>query len=159
MKIELLADHPEFIPALAQWHQHEWAYLRPGFSIADRVELLRQRSGRDKLPLTFVATEGNDLLGSAMLIEQDMDSRPQYSPWLAGVFVPPEQRCRGIGRALSEHVVQQAAAMGFAALYLYTPSAERFYARFGWHVLEHTYYRNTDVTLMSRTLGSLTRAN
>ncbi len=29
MQIELLADRPEFIPTLAAWHFHEWAYSGP----------------------------------------------------------------------------------------------------------------------------------
>ena len=86
MQIELLADRPEFIPTLAEWHFSEWAYLRPGDSVANRVRLLHERSGRCELPITFVASDGSELLGSAMLIHHEMDTRPDYTPWLAGVF-------------------------------------------------------------------------
>ena len=151
MQIELLADHPEFVPLLAEWHQQEWAYLRPGFSLADRIAILRQRAGRSEPPITFVAAVGSTLLGSAMLLPHDMDTRPEYSPWLAGVVVRSSDRQRGIGRALSEHVVREAARLGFATLYLYTPSAQHFYSRMGWAVLEQTRYRDTDVTIMSHT--------
>jgi GNAT superfamily N-acetyltransferase len=58
------------------------------------------------------------LLGSAMLIARDMDTDPEYSPWVAGVFVSPTHRRRCIGRALSEHVLHEAARLGFATLYL-----------------------------------------
>ena len=34
MQIGYLADHPDFIRTLAQWHHREWSYLRPGESIA-----------------------------------------------------------------------------------------------------------------------------
>jgi GNAT superfamily N-acetyltransferase len=151
VQIELLADHPEFIPLLAEWHQREWAYLRPGFSMTDRIAMLRERSGRSHLPITYVAAAGDELLGSAMLIMHDMDTHPEYSPWLAGVFVSPARRRHGIGRALSEHVVREAARLGFATLYLYTPSAEDFYSRLGWFTLERAHYRDTDVTIMSHT--------
>jgi predicted N-acetyltransferase YhbS len=142
VQIELLADRPEFIPLLAEWHQREWAYLRPGFSLADRAAMLSQRAGRFEPPITFVAAAGTTLLGSAMLLPHDMDTRPEYSPWLAGVVVRPADRRRGIGRALSEHVVREAARLGFGTLYLYTTSAEDFYSRMGWTVLEHTRYRD-----------------
>ena len=151
MQIELLADRPEFIPQLAEWHHHEFGYLRPGFSIVDRIAMLHERAGRCELPITFVASSGDELLGSAMLIAHDMDTHPQHSPWLAGVFVSPAHRRRGIGRALSEHVAREAARLGFTTLYLYTPSAHDFYARFGWSILERAHYRGTDVTIMSRT--------
>jgi hypothetical protein len=100
VEIELLVDHPEFIPLLAEWHYREWAYLRPGDSVANRIAMLGERSARRELPITFVALEGIELLGSAMLIEHDMDTHLQYSPWLAGVFVAQDQRRRGISRAL-----------------------------------------------------------
>lgn len=105
MQIELLADRLEFIPTLAEWHFREWAYLRPGDSVANRVRLLQERSGRTDLPVTFVASFATELLGSAMLIHHEMDTHPQFTPWLAGVFVVPAHRGHGIGRMLAEHVV------------------------------------------------------
>jgi predicted N-acetyltransferase YhbS len=151
VEIELLADRPEFIPTLAEWHFREWAFLRPGDSVANRVRILRERSGRRELPITFVASSSTELLGSAMLIHHEMDTRPQLTPWLAGVFVAPAHRRRGIGRALAEHAISEAAALGFPTVYLFTPSAEHFLSRLGWSIVEHTTYRDTDVTIMSRT--------
>ena len=153
MQIELLADRPEFIPTLAEWHFREWAYLRPGDSIANRIRLLQERSGRRELPITFVALSGTELLASAMLMHHEMDSRPQYTPWLAGVFVAPAQRQRGIGRALTQHVVSETAARGFATLYLFTPTAEAFFSHLGWSIVERTRYRDADVTIMSYQLA------
>ena len=151
MQIELLADRPDFIPTLAEWHFREWAYLRPGDSVANRIRLLRERSGRSEPPITFVASLDAQLLGSAMLIDHEMDTRPHFTPWLAGVFVAPEHRQCGVGRTLAQHVVREAAALGFDTVYLFTPSAEHFFSRLGWSVVEHTLYRNTDVTIMSHT--------
>ncbi len=149
--IELLADRPEFIPQLADWHFREWAYLRPGDSVANRVRLLHERSGRTELPITFVASSSTELLGSAMLIHHEMDTRPQYTPWLAGVFVAPAHRGCGIGRALAEQVVHEAAARGYSTVYLFTPTAAPFFSHLGWSIVEHTRYRDTDVTIMSYT--------
>jgi predicted N-acetyltransferase YhbS len=154
VKIELLADHPEFVPTVAEWHHREWGYLRPGDSIENRIIRLRECCGRSDVPITFVACLGTQPLGSAMLIPHDMDTRMQYSPWLAGVFVDPNERGRGIGRALTLHVMRVAVARGFSILYLYTPSAESFYAKLGWNVLERTRYRETDVTIMTYTAES-----
>ena len=149
MQIELLADRSEFIPTLAEWHFREWAYLRPGDSVANRIRLLHQRSGRRKLPITFVASSAEELLGSAMLIHHEMDTRPQYTPWLAGVFVAPAQRQRVIGRALTQHVISEAAKRGFPTLYLFTPRAETFFSHLGWSIVERTRYRAAAVTIMS----------
>jgi predicted N-acetyltransferase YhbS len=151
VQIELLADRPEFIPQLAEWHHYAFGYLRPDFSVADRVAMLKERCGRREPPITFVASAGDELLGSAMLVARDMDTHPHFFPWLAGVFVSPAHRRRGVGRALSEHVTREARLLGFSTLYLYTPSAEGFYARFDWSAVERAHYRGTDVTIMSHT--------
>ena len=89
------------------------------------------------------------LLGSAMLVAHDMDTRPQWSPWLAGVVVAPERRRLGIGAALVERVITEARTLGFPALYLYTLSTEQYYTRQGWRFIERATYLGADVTVMS----------
>jgi GNAT superfamily N-acetyltransferase len=149
VQIDLLADRPEFVPTLAEWHFREWAYLRPGDSVANRIRLLHERSGRHELPVTFVASSGAELLGSGMLIHHEMDTRRQYTPWLAGVFVIPAERQRGVGRALTQHVISEAAARSFLTLYLFTPNAEAFFCHLNWSIVERTRYRGAHVTIMS----------
>ena len=103
--------------------------------------------------MTLVASAGKELLGSAMLIHYEMDTRPQYTPWLAGVFVAPTHRQNGVGRALTQHVIREAAVRGFHTLYLFTPSAEPFFSHLGWSMVERTRYRDADVTIMSHQLA------
>ena len=86
-----------------------------------------------------------------MLIHHEMDTRPDYTPWLAGVFVAPAHRRRGIGRALAEHVIREAVVLGFPTVYLFMPSAEHFFSHLGWSIVERTRYRDADVTVMSHT--------
>ena len=58
------------------------------------------------LEVAVAETSEPVLLGSAMLIAHDMDTRPQWTPWLAGMVVAPEFRGRGIGAALVERVTK-----------------------------------------------------
>src|SRR5262245_29302470 len=113
MQIDSLANQSHFIPTLARWTYEEWRHLR---------------SGGSRIPTVFVAFEGLEFLGSAKLIVNDMDIRAELSPWLAGVFVVPQHRRRGIGAALVRRVVDEARDLAVPRLYLYTPSAENFYA-------------------------------
>lgn len=154
MQIELLVDCPEFIPLLSEWHHAEWSYLRPGFTLEDRIARFETFHNRREPPVVFIACNGHQLLGSAMLVTSDMDTRPELSPWLAGVFTAPEHRGQGIASVLCRHVVHHATELGFTRLYLYTPSAANFYARLGWKIMEQTRYRNTDVTIMSHHVES-----
>jgi GNAT superfamily N-acetyltransferase len=149
MQIGYLANHQQFISTLARWYHQEWAYLRPGDSVKARIARLRGACGYKEIPTVVIAFTDFTLLGSAMLVAHDMDTRMDLSPWLAGVFVSPEHRQHGIGAALVQRVVDDARALGAYRLYLYTPSKEQFYLRLGWSVVERTGYRGVDVIVMS----------
>ena len=149
MEIVYLADHLEFLPMVAHWHHQEWAYLRAGDTLEARMERLRNECGHSEIPTTVVAIDDGAVLGSAMLIEHDMDSRLDLSPWLASVFVAPERRRQGIGAALVRRIIEEARVLGERRLYLYTSDAEEFYARKGWRLIERTPYKGKDVSVMS----------
>ena len=149
MQIDYLANHQEFIPALAQWHFREWAYLRPGDSVEARISRLRGCCGHREIPTVVIAFANHTLIGSAMLVAHDMDTRMVLSPWLAGVFVVPDHRRHGAGAALVQRIVDEATGVGIERLYLYTPSAKHFYSCLGWSLLEHTNYRGAEAAVMS----------
>jgi GNAT superfamily N-acetyltransferase len=152
MTIEYLADRREFIPTVAHWLHEEWGHLRPNETVDDRVARVERACGHRQIPTTLVAVEKNEPVGCASLIERDMLTRSELSPWLAGVFVPRGHRRRGIGAALVEKVVQEARSLGVPRLYLYTPGIGALYLRLGWSVVERTFYRElwgeTEVTIM-----------
>jgi predicted N-acetyltransferase YhbS len=149
MTIEYLADHPEFLSILAAWQHAEWGYLRPGDTIEARTKRLRGEGERGRIPLTVVAHENGEVLGSASLIPHDMDTRMELSPWLAGVFVGPDYRRKGIGAQLVRRIMAEAASLEVPILYLYTVHSENFYSALGWSLQEHTTYRGQDVAIMT----------
>jgi GNAT superfamily N-acetyltransferase len=149
MSIDYLADHPQFLRTLAEWQHGEWGYLRPDDSVEARMARLRKFSERARIPLTVVAHENEELLGSASLIPHDMDTRMELTPWLAGVFVAPEHRRRGIGAALVRRIVAEAGRLRVPVLYLYTVHSEKLYASLGWSLQEHSTYREQNVAIMT----------
>lgn len=152
MQIEYLADHPQHVEALARLHFAEWGDLNPGQTLAMRIASTRKACGRGGVPSTVVALDGGVLVGSAALVERDMHDRPDLTPWLAGVYVRPEYRRRGVASALVRRVEADAAAAGIHVLYLYTPDADGLYARLGWSELERRRYRNIDAIIMTKQL-------
>jgi len=154
VKIEYLADRPEFVSTLATWHRREWGFLRPDESVETRAAKLRTWGGRRAIPTVFVASAEDTLLGSAMLVAHEMETHLQWSPWLAGVVVAPEHRRHGIGASLAEHAAREARTLGFPTLYLYTFSTERYYARLGWQFIAHDDYLGAAVIIMSLNLTS-----
>ena len=149
MTIEYLADHPEKLPTLAAWLHQEWGSSREGDTLERRMARLRSFSNRDRIPLTVVALEGNELLGSASLVAHDMETRMELTPWLAGVFVGKQYRRRGIGAELVRRIMMEASKLNVPLLYLYTVHSERFYAALGWTLAERTSYLKHDVLIMT----------
>jgi GNAT superfamily N-acetyltransferase len=152
MQIDYLANHRHFIPTLALWTYQEWHHLRPGDSVERRIERLHDESGGSRIPTVFVAFDRSELFGSAKLVVDDMEMKPELTPWLAGVFVAPDYRRRGIGAALVHRVMDEARTLGVPRLFLYTPSAAQFYSGLGWSLFERLNYREMEVTVMSHDL-------
>jgi len=149
-----LQDHPEFLPIIAAWHHEEWAYIRPGDTIAARQKRLAAECGHCEIPTSLVALIDGSVAGSISLLAEDMDTHPELTPWLASLYVAPQRRRQGIGAALVKRLTEEARNVGVSKLYLYTPSEERFYARLGWRTLEQTSYAGKPATVMCYDLAS-----
>jgi N-acetylglutamate synthase-like GNAT family acetyltransferase len=148
MRIDHLAEHPHLVPTVALWAKDEWGHLCPEVPYEDYVLSYQERTMHNTIPETFVALEGDSLLGTASIIAHDMTTRMELSPWMASVYVAPEFRNRGAGSALVRAVMQEATSLGLKKLYLITPDKVSFYSRLGWQELETAPYRGEDVTIM-----------
>ncbi len=148
-----LSEVPEWIPVLADWHHREWGWLNPGKTFDDRVRKLEKSAVEGRIPCTVVASIGDTPLGSASLVERDMDTRPHLGPWLASVYVAPAHRGKGAGSALVEAATAEARKLGVGTLYLFTPNRSAFYRRLGWSARENTRYRGQAVTIMEKDLS------
>jgi len=153
MEITFLAEHREFIPLIAQWSYDEWSYLCPQRTLQDFADRIAQRANTDKIPLTLVACEGQELIGTACLTIHDMETRKELTPWLAGLFVAESWRNQGVGKRLIGAIETSAVELGVEQLYLYTPDAEDFYLKLGWKVMERTVYQGHPVVIMTKTLA------
>lgn len=149
MKIDYLADHRGHIPQLAGWLHAQWGYLHENDSVEHRVARLESRTTRGGIPVTFVAVDGETLLGSASLVDDDLETRPELTPWLASVYVAPEHRGRGVASALVRRVVDEARDSGVTRLYLWTTDQERLYARLGWVPVERMRFESEDIVVMA----------
>jgi GNAT superfamily N-acetyltransferase len=152
MQIDYLSSHKHLIPELAQLYFSEWGHYRPGDTVEARAERLRACCGENSLPTVVVAFMGSKLFGSAMLVANDMDTRPDLTPWLVGVYVKAEYRRSGVGSALVNRIVEEAMALGVPRLYLCTDTSEALYACLGWSAIERSPYKGITVTVMARDL-------
>lgn len=148
MDIVPLANCPHHLPTLARWHHAEWSELRGGQSLEACRRGLQEALDGDGLPVVVVAIEHGEVVGSAALVDQAMTTHPEWTPWLAAVYVAPRSRGRGVGSRLVERIIDETDKRNFDELYLFTTTAASLYRRFGWTVVATETYNGFDVTVM-----------
>ncbi len=155
MEIRYLEENPEVVPVLAAWIFKEWSYLYPEMTLQGVVRFLGERGNRKRLPLTFVAIEAGQPVGTVSLTTFDMETRSDLSYWLTSLYVAEPWRRRRIGSRLVETAETKAAELGISRLFLFTTDAAltgSFYAKLGWTVKEQTRYHSQPVTIMEKDL-------
>ncbi len=152
MPLVYLRDCPEFFPLVARWIWDEWHHLLAQQSPAEFEAWLRSGGRGCGLPTTLVRVDEGVPVGTVSLESDDMDIRPDLTPWLASLYVVPAHRGRGLGRTLVRAAEEEARSLGITTLYLYTPEHESFYAALGWERFEQCEYRAVPVTVMRRRL-------
>lgn len=145
MEIVPLADRDEFIGELAELHHAEWNHFSTTLTLNERAENINRASGREGIPCIFIAISEGQLLGSAALVQGDMETKPNLSPWLAAVYVKEEYRHGGIATELITRCESEAAKSGATAFYLYTEFASKLYAKLGWNQMERCKYKGVMV--------------
>ena len=147
-----IADRPDLTPLVAGW-LWEAFWRGDGHTLAEIEALVAAGTAACGPPQTFVMLLDGAPVGTASLTAHDLDSRPDLTPWLAGVYVVPEVRGQGLVQDLVGAVENAARAAGIAGLWLYTRKAERVYLRGGWRTVEHFTHHGAQAALMRRELG------
>jgi amino-acid N-acetyltransferase len=107
-------------------------------AIASDFDVIEALLDREHLPLdglrradvVLVARSGNRIVGSAALEFYDEGAL------LRSVAVNAEDRGAGIGAELTRTAIDLATQRGVPALYLLTTTAERFFPRFGFEIVD-----------------------
>ncbi len=131
-----LRRRPEFFDTVADriWQGCWKAYGHPRDYISGR---LRENLNATSIPFALVAHDGEAFLGTASVISSDLAERPQFTPWVAAVWVDPQARARGVGAALVDRATQDCFAHGVARVFLCArPPRMPYYERLGWTSIE-----------------------
>lgn len=149
-RIAAVSDRPELAPLVAQWRVGAFFNYPGGYTVEEMTALILAPPVGPKE--TFVLFDGDQPAGTASLVRTDLETRPDLTPWLAGVFVLPAFRGRGHATALVRRVEAFALAASVPVLWLYTSTAEPLYARLGWQRAGLEQERGQAVVLMRRSL-------
>jgi GNAT superfamily N-acetyltransferase len=131
-----LRRQPAFTDAVADRIWRAW-WKQRGTPLSEIRSWLEQSLSASALPFALVAHQGADFVGISTVIVSDLADRPDYSPWVATVWVEPDFRNRQVGRALVARAVRDAFALGFDPVYLCARrELDNFYAGLGWSPVE-----------------------
>lgn len=156
MECEIVSTsaRPDLAETTGFWR---WAafFARDG---ADRESVLAAERAAARatsaLPRVLVSLSDGLPVGMAALAAEDLETRRDLTPWLAGVYVVPEHRGQGHASRLVRAVEDLARRSAIPTLWLYTRSAEPLYRRCGWQRAEVFERRERIYSLMRRDLAS-----
>ena len=138
MQIQLkqLSECPEHLLAVGSWIYEQW-WKRSNNSVEVVLRWLRCHTEKDRVPFTVVALAEVNPIGSCSVIESDCVHRPQYTPWVAAVYVKPEFRARGVASGILREAARIAARAPVEGLYIdCLEKTAPVYEKSGWRILE-----------------------
>ncbi|MDM5057265.1 GNAT family N-acetyltransferase [Aeromonas rivipollensis] len=150
IKIDLLQNHPDAIPELANiWYEVLGKMWSPEVPVERVITKLAEHLNDRALPITFVAFDGERAVGMSSLREND-GIRHKLTPWFGSLVVAPEYQKQGIGKMLVDVALLKAKELGFEKLYLFAfdPTIPDYYSRLGWHKIGMDEFKSSPVTVM-----------
>ena len=131
-----LRQRPDFFEMVAERIWRAW-WKADGHPLAYISGRLRENLSATPIPFALVAHDGETFLGTASVIASDLAEHPQFTPWVAAVWVEPQARRRGIAAALVDRATQDCFALGVGRAYLCArPQRAGYYERLGWTPIE-----------------------
>lgn len=134
--IESLRDQPALAREVADRVWRAW-WKENGTSLAFIRQLVDLNLSSSGIPFCLVAHHNHRFMGTASVIACDMEQRPQYTPWVAAVWIEEDHRRQGIGTALIRAATETVFEQGLDSVYLCaSPANSPYYKKLGWTQLE-----------------------
>lgn len=135
MTIEMLRDYPQYTDRVIQWLNNEFGNENSENFYRGIVE---HSLVENQMPITFIALENEELLGTVGVWRGDLLSRQDLFPWLSALVVNPKYRNKGIGQELQKYVLQYCKLKGIKEVFLYTDLIN-YYEKSGWVIIDSAY--------------------
>ena len=87
----------------------------------------------------LLMNKDNEIIGGAGLITNDFISRMDLWPWLCALYVEEPYRGNAYGAELINHIINEAAQLGFNHLYLCTDHVG-YYEKYGFEYLSEGHH-------------------
>jgi len=151
-----LKDRPDLIPKLAELCGREWSHLYENWNTDTAIREFEASRTDGQLPITLIAMEGEELLGTVSIVRNDLPGREDLNPWLASLLVLPEQRGKRVATFLVRQAESFLAQLGFTEAFLFTEAAGGFFQKLGWGSYESAETNGHAVMIFRKVLGKRT---
>lgn len=133
IRIENLADYPEYIEEVINWIYNEWG----NNNIKYWSSWIRNSINKKGIPQTFIVLVDDELAGTYSLWRCDLQSRQDLFPWFGGLYVNEKYRGKEyndskLGVLMQKHAIEQLRRLGFEEVYLFTEKNTKYYNDNGW---------------------------
>ena len=136
----------------AGWRHDEWIgdYGFTRDETRDQLDAFVKACVADRTgpEAALIAKVDGALAGTCLLVREEIDARHDVTPWLAGLYVAPDARGKGVGRQLVRAIEEHGRRRNVSRLHLYTIGSEGFYARLGWQISERFDHHGERFVLM-----------
>ncbi|MGE6256925.1 GNAT family N-acetyltransferase [Heyndrickxia sporothermodurans] len=136
MIIDFLAHHSNYVEDVSNMIYKEFVLNTNSSKTFDEVFTYFSNTNMNTFPITLIAIEGDECLGTISIFENDLKSREEYKPWLASLYTKPEHRNKGVGKQLIDGTLKVVKELGYKELFLRTETASDYYKNRGWHLVE-----------------------
>lgn len=148
MEIIFLADCKEVIPQLVEWFRAEW----PDEIGGDAECGFHRCTNTSEIPVGLVAVDQGNPIGTVQLLSTSVTSHLHLKPWIAGLYVQPQWRHRGVATRLIDAALETAKAIGVSKVYVGITAARDFYERGGWKYVEEGDAHGERVIILSKSV-------
>lgn len=144
LKIATLADNQHYYKDVSKMIYQEFVRGTSSKMTLKDVENFFGNTNVDVFPITFISIIDNECIGTVSVYEHDFKERPQYSPWLASLYVKPKYRDKKMGQQLITYLISHLKALNYSELYLKTENASEYYKKLGWKLVESVNNQDAD---------------
>lgn len=129
-------ERPDLAQTTGTWRWNAF-FSDTDVSLAQVIEIDADCAAQqDMMPTVWVLLDGETPVGMITLCLDDLEDRPELNPWLAGLYVDPNYRGRGLALQLIAHLETIAKNAGIERLSLYTDGSVGLYSKAGWNITE-----------------------
>jgi GNAT superfamily N-acetyltransferase len=147
MKIDYLANNPDCVAQISKWCCEEWPWYYNNGELKSAISYHQRTAQVGAVPCALVAFEGDQLVGTISIIEEDMDLRPTLTPWLGCLYVSPPFRGRGVAAQLINEGIKVAKSLKIRKIFAWTATLTDALRSQNWDYMEQIKYQGKDVDL------------